>query len=96
MYASVHTDRTGRVYVSDDHRASGWNGSEHVALEEAIPIPPGTRLVPLEREAEAFGRDSTDGGRMFSPGRAATYTKPGTVAPGMKMVFPVPKFSGSK
>jgi hypothetical protein len=68
MYASVHTDRTGRVYVSDDHRASGWNGSEHVPLEQAIPIPPGTRLVPLEREAEAFGRD----GRMRGLGRGRT------------------------
>jgi hypothetical protein len=65
VYASVHTDRTGRVYVSDDHRASGWNGAEHVPLDDATPLPQGTRLVPLEREAEAFGRD----GRMRGLGR---------------------------
>lgn len=84
MYASVHTDRTGRVYVSDDHRASGWNGSEHVPLDEAIPIPPGTRLVPLEREAEAFGRD----GRMRGLGRGraalAAVLPPGST----RLLFP--------
>lgn len=53
------------MYVSDDHRASGWNGSADVPLEEAIPLPQGTRLLPLEREAEAFGRD----GRMRGLGR---------------------------
>lgn len=68
MYASVHTDRTGRAYVSDDHRASGWNGAEDVLLEEVLPLPEGTRLVPLERGAEAFGRD----GRMRSLGRGRT------------------------
>jgi hypothetical protein len=84
VFASVHTDRTGRVYVSDDHRASGWNGSEHVALEEAIPIPPGTRLVPLEREAEAFGRD----GRMRGLGRGRTALAAVLPAGCTRLLFP--------
>lgn len=84
MYASVHTDRTGRVYVSDDHRASGWNGSEHVLIDEAIPIPPGTRLVPLEREAEAFGRD----GRMRGLGRGRTALAAVLPAGCTRLLFP--------
>lgn len=65
MYASVHTDRSGRVFVSDDHRAAGSDGSNDVLLTGAIPLPEGARLVPLERDAEAFGRD----GRIRSLGR---------------------------
>lgn len=84
MYASVHTDRTGRVYVSDDHRASGWNGNDHVAVEEAVPIPPGTRLVPLEREAEAFGRD----GRMRGLGRGRTALAAVLPAGYTRLLFP--------
>ncbi len=84
MYASVHTDRTGRVYVSDDHRASGWNGSEHVPLDEVIPIPQGTRLVPLVRDAEAFGRD----GRMRAIGRGRTALSAILPAGYTRLLFP--------
>jgi len=65
MYASVHTDRNGRVFVSDDHRAAGSDGNSDVALTATIALPAGARLVPLARDALAFGRD----GRMREIGR---------------------------
>lgn len=57
MYAAVHGDRHGRVYVSEGHSAAGIGGPEARPLAETIALPEGARLVPLPREASAFGRN---------------------------------------
>jgi len=65
MYASVHTDRSGRVFVSSDRAAAGMGGVSASEIGAAIPLPAGSQLVPLEREAAALDR----GGRMRPLGR---------------------------
>ncbi len=69
MYASVHTDRSGRVFVSDDHTAAGMDGTEATPFGEAIPLPPGAEVVPIERDAVGFGRDGHP--RTLAKGRLA-------------------------
>lgn len=69
MYVSVHTDRSGRVFVSDDHRAAGSDGARAIDLTEAVPIPRGTRLLPIDREAE--GLDRAGRPRALGRGRLA-------------------------
>lgn len=69
MYVSVHTDRSGRVFVSDDHRAAGSDGARAIDLTEAVPIPRGTRLLPIDREAE--GLDRAGRARALGRGRLA-------------------------
>lgn len=69
MYASVHTDRSGRVFVSDDHSAAGMASLEATPIVEAVAIPPGTDLVPLARDAVAIGRDGHP--RALGKGRLA-------------------------
>ncbi|MDE3193456.1 MAG: radical SAM protein [Chloroflexota bacterium] len=56
MYASVHTDRSGRAFVSDDHTAAAMDGAEAVPFAEGIPLPAGSELVPLARDAVAYDR----------------------------------------
>jgi hypothetical protein len=56
MYAAVHSDRSGRVFISADYRAAAHDGMEHGGLDAAIPIPPGASLIPIDREAVALDR----------------------------------------
>jgi len=57
VYASVHADRSARVLVSRDHGAAGMDGSDPRGISDAIPLPDGTRLITLDREATAIGRN---------------------------------------
>jgi hypothetical protein len=83
MYASVHTDRSGRVLVSNDREAAVMAGSEPTALTEAIPLPPGTDLIPLAREAIAFDRGGR--ARPLAKGRLAL----AALVPGhVRLAFP--------
>ncbi|HET8568710.1 MAG TPA: radical SAM protein [Candidatus Limnocylindria bacterium] len=68
MFA-VHADRSGRVVVANDRTAAGWNGLRDVPLEPVVPLPEGSELVPLPRDACAFDR----GGRVrpLAAGRLA-------------------------
>ena len=56
MFSAVHSDRSGRVYVSADWGACAFDGSRTVELDTAIPLPEGATLVPLAREAEGLDR----------------------------------------
>ncbi|MBM4420239.1 MAG: hypothetical protein FJ034_01350, partial [Chloroflexi bacterium] len=56
MLSAVHTDRTGRVYVSADYSAAAWNGLAHVPAAGA-PLPDGTAVVPVAREAIGLDRN---------------------------------------
>src|SRR6266508_6820541 len=56
MYASVHTDRSGRVLISADREAAGMGGIDPIALTDVIPLPPGATVITLPREAIAFDR----------------------------------------
>lgn len=56
MFRAVHSDRSGRVYVSEDWRACAFDGSRTLPIERAIPLPEGARLVPLAREAQGLDR----------------------------------------
>lgn len=69
MYSAVHSDGTGRVLVSRDDAAAGSAGTGPGALIQAIPLPPGTRLLPLSRDAIAMGR--TGRPRPLGRGRRA-------------------------
>ena len=55
MLQAVHTDRTGRVYVSADYGATGFNGASAVPVQ-GIALPVDAALVPLSREAQGFDR----------------------------------------
>ena len=65
MFASVHSDRASRVLVSQSDGAAGLAGEDGSPVLEAIPLPEGSRLVALPREALAIGRD----GRAHAFGR---------------------------
>lgn len=69
MYASVHTDRSGRVFVSGDHAAAAMDGVDAQQFADAIPLPEGTDLVPLPREVVAFDRGGR--ARPLAKGRLA-------------------------
>lgn len=69
MYASVHTDRSGRVFVSDDHTAAGMDGPEATPFEGGIPLPADAEVVPIARDAVGFGRDGRV--RTLARGRLA-------------------------
>lgn len=69
MYASVHTDRGGRLLVSNDHGAAGMDGPTATVMTAALPLPEGSRLVPLPRDATAMGRSGRI--RALGPGRLA-------------------------
>ncbi len=56
MFSAVHSDRSGRVYVSADWGACAFDGSRTFEIDTAIPLPDGARLVPLAREAEGLDR----------------------------------------
>ncbi len=69
MYASVHTDRSGRAFVSDDHAAAAMGGADATPFTEGIPLPAGSRLVPLARDAVAYDRGGRE--RTLAKGRLA-------------------------
>ncbi|MDP9264817.1 MAG: hypothetical protein M3O91_01670 [Chloroflexota bacterium] len=57
MYAAVHSDRSGRVFVSADYAAAVFDGASVIPMAAALALPAGAELVPLpEREAIAFDR----------------------------------------
>ena len=81
MLSAVHTDRTGRVFVSAECTAAGSDGVATVPLERGIPLPADARLVPLAREAEGLdrhgrvrglGRDRWALGAVLPPGHLRT------------------------
>jgi hypothetical protein len=57
VYASVHADRASRVLVSRDHQAAALGRDGATAVSDAIPLPAGTRLIAMPRDAIAIGRD---------------------------------------
>jgi hypothetical protein len=56
VFSAVHSDRSGRVYVSADWAACAFDGARTVELDTAILLPEGATLVPLAREAEGLDR----------------------------------------
>ena len=70
MFQAVHSDRSGRVFVSADYGATGLDGSVPAVLEHAVPLPPGAELVPLADRA-AVGIDRRGVPRSLGPTRWA-------------------------
>lgn len=56
MFSAVHSDRSGRVYVSADWGACAFDGARTIELDTVVPLPDGATLVPLAREAEGLDR----------------------------------------
>ncbi|HAF09748.1 MAG TPA: hypothetical protein DCK98_06665 [Chloroflexi bacterium] len=56
MFQAVHSDRSGRVFVSADYGATALDGPLPTGLDRAIPLPAGAQLVPLTDRA-AIGLD---------------------------------------
>jgi len=79
MLSAVHTDRSGRVLVSGDYFAAGFDGASIVPLRDTIALPESTRLVPIERDAEGFDRAGRS--RLLARGRwtLAAVLPPGVV-----------------
>ena len=70
MLNAVHSDRSGRVFVSADYGATALDGPTPLVLERAIPLPPDARLVPLaDRAAIGLGHDRLP--RPLGPARWA-------------------------
>lgn len=67
MFSAVHSDRSGRVYVSADWGACAFDGERTGEIDTAIPLPEGARLVPLAREAEGLDRHGR--ARVLGPSR---------------------------
>ncbi|MSQ37893.1 MAG: radical SAM protein [Chloroflexi bacterium] len=81
MLSAVHTDRSGRVYVSAECTAAGFDGVATVPLERWVPLHPGATLAPLAREADGLdrhgrarglGRDRWALGAVLPPGHLRT------------------------
>lgn len=57
MLTAVHTDRAGRIVVATDYGAAAQAGREARAFDQAIPLPPDARVVPLaDRDAVGIDR----------------------------------------
>jgi len=69
MFSAVHSDRAGRVYVSADWGACAFDGDRTIEIDTVIPLPEGSRLVPLSREAEGLDRHGR--ARPIGPSRWA-------------------------
>ncbi len=69
MFSAVHSDRSGRVYVSADWGACAFDGERTLEIGTAIPLPEGSMLVPLAREAEGLDRHGR--ARPLGPSRWA-------------------------
>lgn len=81
MLSAVHTDRSGRVYVSAECTAAGFDGAATVPLERWLPLPLGATLAPLARQADGLdrhgrarglGRDRWALGAVLPPGYLRT------------------------
>ena len=70
MYQAVHSDRSGRVFVSADYGATALDGPLPVALDRAIPLTTDTELLPLADRA-AMGLDRRGQPRSLGPARWA-------------------------
>ena len=68
MYRAVHADRAGRVLVTD-HPALAFDGADYAPLAAAIPLPEGTPVVTIDREALAAERSGRP--RRLGSGRLA-------------------------
>jgi hypothetical protein len=75
---AVHSERSGRIFVSADYGATGLDGPGPLALERAVPLPPDARLVPLADRA-AVGIDRRGLPRPLGPARwaVAAILRPG-------------------
>ena len=69
MFSAVHSDRSGRVYVSADWGACAFDGYRTIEIDTVIPLPEGSTLVPLMREAEGLDRHGR--ARPLGPSRWA-------------------------
>ena len=69
MFSAVHSDRSGRVYVSQDWSACAFDGDRTIEIDTVVPLPDGSRLVPLAREAEGLDRHGR--ARPLGPSRWA-------------------------
>lgn len=69
MFSAVHSDRSGRVYVSQDWGACAFDGDRTIEIDTVVPLPDGSRLVPLSREAEGLDRHGR--ARPLGPSRWA-------------------------
>src|SRR5207253_201772 len=80
MLQAVHSDRSGRVFVSADYGATALDGPSPAALERAIPLPAEAQLVPLADRA-AIGLDRRAQPRSLGPARwaLAAVLRPGHV-----------------
>jgi len=70
VFQAVHSDRSGRVFVSADYGATGLDGVAATALERGVPLPVGAELVPLVDRA-ALGIDRRGLPRSLGPARWA-------------------------
>ena len=70
MLQAIHSDRSGRVFVSADYGATALDGGLAAALERAIPLPADARLLPLPDRA-AIGIDRRGLPRPLGPARWA-------------------------
>jgi pyruvate-formate lyase-activating enzyme len=68
MYRAVHADRGGRILVAD-HAALAFDGAGFVPFADALPLPGGAVVVPVEREALAAERSGKP--RRLGAGRLA-------------------------
>ena len=70
MLQAIHSDRSGRVFVSADYGATALDGSAPAALDRAIPLPADAQLIPLADRA-AIGIDRRGEPRPLGPARWA-------------------------
>jgi hypothetical protein len=70
VYQAVHSDRSGRVFVSADYGATALDGPAPAPLDHAIPLPAGTEVVPLADRA-AVGLDRRGEPRSMGAARWA-------------------------
>ena len=70
MLQAIHSDRSGRVFVSADYGATALYGSAPAALDRAIPLPADAQLIPLADRA-AIGIDRRGEPRPLGPARWA-------------------------
>jgi hypothetical protein len=78
VFQAVHSDRSGRVFVSADYGATALDGPAPAALDRAIPLPADAELVPLA-DREAIGIDRRGLPRPLGPARwaVAAILRPG-------------------
>ncbi len=70
MLQAIHSDRSGRVFVSADYGATALDGSAPAALDRAILLPTDAQLIPLADRA-AVGIDRRGEPRPLGPARWA-------------------------